>query len=280
MTSSEQIFKRYDSKHSFPGRKQHQISTITPPPGIPNKPAPPPTTAEGFLQRKQEILSGGKRSTSRTWKTFYTVLCGQLLCFFKDKKSFTERKASKAPINILGARCSLPRDYRKKKYVFRLEPTDNSSFLFEAPNDIKRDEWVQKINYISGLPPSMQLMMPADETDSIMNYRKDSALSVSSEYRKWDDIEYYDEAFETKRNDRVSFAEEPLYDDIAQNIDHVSNPIYAIPHANIDRRSSTLSYNDNPESARSSVSDQSYRTGNRPIYFILAIKYFLYIKLL
>lgn len=157
-----------------------------------------------------------------------------------------------------------------------MEPTDNSSFLFEAPNDIKRDEWVQKIIYTASLPPSMQLTMPAHETDLMMNYRKDSALSVSSEYRKWDDIEYYDGPFEGKRDKRFSSSEEPLYDDIAHNIDHISNPIYAIPHADADSRSSTLSsYNDNLESARSSVSDQSYRTGNRLKYFLLACKHFL-----
>lgn len=46
----------------------------------------PPAELEGFLERKQELQSGGAKVANRKWKRFYTVLCGQLLCFFKDKR--------------------------------------------------------------------------------------------------------------------------------------------------------------------------------------------------
>lgn len=45
----------------------------------------PPSEMEGFLERKQELQSGGKKATIRSWRNYYTVLCGQLLCFFKDR---------------------------------------------------------------------------------------------------------------------------------------------------------------------------------------------------
>ena len=44
----------------------------------------PPAEIEGVLERKQDLQNGGKRATIRSWKTMYTVMCGQLLCFFKD----------------------------------------------------------------------------------------------------------------------------------------------------------------------------------------------------
>lgn len=47
----------------------------------------PPVEMEGFLDRKHELQAGGKKATIRSWKTFYTVLCGQLLCFFKVSHS-------------------------------------------------------------------------------------------------------------------------------------------------------------------------------------------------
>ncbi|XP_055926294.1 spectrin beta chain, non-erythrocytic 1-like isoform X1 [Argiope bruennichi] len=128
-------------------------------------PSVPPTRAEGFLNRKHELDSGGKRASSRQWKTLYTVLCGQLLCFFKDKKAFLESHSAKPPVNILKARCYIPKDYHKKKYIFRLELSDNSAFLFEAQNDIKRDEWMQKINFTANLPPSKQLLSPNEESE-------------------------------------------------------------------------------------------------------------------
>ena len=40
---------------------------------------------EGMLERKQELQGGGKKATIRSWKNYYTVLCGQLLCFFNDR---------------------------------------------------------------------------------------------------------------------------------------------------------------------------------------------------
>lgn len=46
----------------------------------------PPVEYEGILERKQELQSSGKKATIRSWKSFYTVLCGQLLCFFRDKQ--------------------------------------------------------------------------------------------------------------------------------------------------------------------------------------------------
>ena len=52
----------------------------------------PPAEIEGILERKQELQSGGKKATIRSWKHFYTVLCGQLLCFFKDKQGIATYK--------------------------------------------------------------------------------------------------------------------------------------------------------------------------------------------
>ena len=46
----------------------------------------PPVDMEGILERKQELQSGGKKATIRSWRFYYTVLCGQLLCFFKDEQ--------------------------------------------------------------------------------------------------------------------------------------------------------------------------------------------------
>ncbi|KAG8194892.1 hypothetical protein JTE90_029183 [Oedothorax gibbosus] len=158
-------FLREGSKMSYHREKRVKERSESPivPPEIPVK-EPPPTRAEGFLARKHELESGGKRSTSRQWKNLYTVMCGQLLCFFKDKKTFLSNNSSKPPVNILKAHCYIPKDYHKKKYVFRLELSDRSTFLFEAPNDIKREEWMQKINFTANLPPSKQLMSVAEES--------------------------------------------------------------------------------------------------------------------
>ena len=51
----------------------------------------PPVEKEGLLERKQELMTGGKKATIRSWKHFYTVLCGQLLCFFRDRQGDSEK---------------------------------------------------------------------------------------------------------------------------------------------------------------------------------------------
>lgn len=75
----------------------------------------------GYLECKQTLQSGGKRAVVRSWKQYYTVLCGQLMCFFKDEHQFEARNALRAPIYILGAVCRTAPDYHKRKNVFRLK---------------------------------------------------------------------------------------------------------------------------------------------------------------
>jgi len=117
----------------------------------------PPVEVDGFLDRKQELQSGGKRATIRSWKSYYTVLCGQLMCFFRDQEDFFESKASSSPIMIYQASVELANDYTKRNFVFRLHAPDGSEYLFGADSEEQQEEWVKKIKFHAGLPPSQQL---------------------------------------------------------------------------------------------------------------------------
>ncbi|XP_076250387.1 spectrin beta chain, non-erythrocytic 5 kst isoform X4 [Rhynchophorus ferrugineus] len=118
----------------------------------------PPAEAEAFLERKQTLLPGSKRASNRTWRTSYTVLCGQLLCFFKNKDDFAESKAICAPLNIHHAICTVAEDYHKRKNTFRLIINDGSEFLFSCNSDVEMMDWVNKIKFRAKLPPSQQLL--------------------------------------------------------------------------------------------------------------------------
>lgn len=117
----------------------------------------PPVEIQGLLERKHELQSGGKKAPVRSWKLFHTVLCGQLLCFFKDEEDFYQKKAATAPVNILNARCEKADDYTKKKNVFRLHLPDGSEFLFLAANEDECLDWINKISFHAALPPNLQL---------------------------------------------------------------------------------------------------------------------------
>jgi spectrin beta len=97
--------------------------------------------------------SGGKRATLRSWKTYYTVLSGQILCFFKDPNDFKESKAASPPILIHHAAVEKANDYTKKKYVIRLVTQDNSEFLFDAGSKEKCDAWTEKLLAIAMSDP-------------------------------------------------------------------------------------------------------------------------------
>ncbi|XP_058824690.1 spectrin beta chain, non-erythrocytic 1 isoform X6 [Topomyia yanbarensis] len=118
----------------------------------------PPVEIQGMLERKHELQSGGKKAPVRSWKPFYTVLCGQLLCFFKDVEDFAQKKAATAPVNILNAKCDRAEDYTKKKNVFRLVLLDGSEFLFLTGSRDSMNEWINKIAFHAALPPNLQLM--------------------------------------------------------------------------------------------------------------------------
>lgn len=118
----------------------------------------PPSDAQSFLDRKQVLNAGGKRATNRAWRNSYTVLCGQLLCFFKNKDDFAASKAMCAPVNIHNGSCSVADDYLKKKHTFRLIISDGSEFLFACSSEVEMDDWIQKITFRAKLPPAQQLL--------------------------------------------------------------------------------------------------------------------------
>ena len=114
----------------------------------------PPVLIDGFLERKQQNQSGGKRSTIRSWKTYYTVLSGPILCFFKDENDFKEAKNASPPILIHNAQIEEAKDYTKKKYVIRLITQDSSEFLFDAATRDNQASWIEKLMMSAELAPS------------------------------------------------------------------------------------------------------------------------------
>lgn len=117
----------------------------------------PLVEAESFLERKQ-VSSHGKKAANRTWKNVYTVLCGQLLCFFKNKEDFISSKALCAPIPIHNCQCKVAEDYNKRKCTFRLTTSDDSEYLFSCSSYEEMQDWVHKISFRAKLPPSQQLL--------------------------------------------------------------------------------------------------------------------------
>ncbi|OTF80824.1 spectrin beta chain-like protein, partial [Euroglyphus maynei] len=108
----------------------------------PLSPNLPQFSCKGFLERKHLFEPGGKKAESRSWKTYYTVLCGHLLCFFKDKNAFNKNSAASAPLSILNAKCEKT-EYKQKKHVFSIELTNMCKYLFITTNQDRLNEWIK-----------------------------------------------------------------------------------------------------------------------------------------
>ncbi|XP_068625866.1 spectrin beta chain, non-erythrocytic 5 isoform X2 [Battus philenor] len=150
----------------------------------------PPVEIEGYLERKQEAGCGGKRATVRSWRTYYAVLCGQLLCFFRDQQDFGSAKAAAPPVAILNARCSAAGDYTKRANVFRLACADGAEYLFACSSPQLMADWVAKLAFHAELPPELQLtpysaapapaLTAALTTDELRRRLHENASSSSS----------------------------------------------------------------------------------------------------
>lgn len=46
----------------------------------------PQTTCHGILHKKQERGEDGRKSNDRSWKTYFAVLRGNQIVFYKDRK--------------------------------------------------------------------------------------------------------------------------------------------------------------------------------------------------
>ncbi|XP_037875801.1 spectrin beta chain isoform X2 [Bombyx mori] len=144
----------------------------------------PPVEIEGYLERKQQAGCGGKRATVRSWRGYHAVLCGQLLCFFRDQMDFASTKAAAPPVAILNAECSAAPDYTKRSHVFRLRCADGAEYLFSCGSRALLQDWVNKISFHARLPPELQLTpyaAPGDSPTAEIRRRLQQNASSSSE---------------------------------------------------------------------------------------------------
>ncbi|KAL8620004.1 hypothetical protein ACOMHN_015286 [Nucella lapillus] len=112
----------------------------------------PPPDLQALVDRKQELQSGGKKATIRSWKTFYTVLYGQLLTFFKDQEAHSESQGAAPPLNIYRCMSEVASDYTKKQNVLRLRLNDGAEYLLEFHSSEEMSAWLGKIQFYAEQP--------------------------------------------------------------------------------------------------------------------------------
>jgi hypothetical protein len=129
------------------------------------------------LNRKDEILEGGKKPSNRKWKSFGVALTTSQVLLFRDpswaatflSSSDYSRKSTIhcKPDEVLSVKDALAvfdRSYQKHSNTFRLALADGRQILFQASNDLEVNQWVSRINYASAFKSAGIRMRPPGMT--------------------------------------------------------------------------------------------------------------------
>ena len=101
---------------------------------------------EGILYCKM-VLKEGRRAGDRSWRGAWAVLRQGALFLGKEKKHglLIPLSCDSFPINLHDADVELASDYIKKPRVFKLITSNQSEFLFQAPDNQSLNEWLELI---------------------------------------------------------------------------------------------------------------------------------------
>ncbi|XP_078515642.1 spectrin beta chain, erythrocytic [Lissotriton helveticus] len=125
---------------------------------------------KGYLGRKHDLEGPNKRAANRSWTTLYCVLQHNELSFFKDPKSSDSSAPfhGEEPFKLTHATCEAARDYKKKKYVFRLKLDNGSQWLFHGKDEDEMEHWIQVLTLAIALahPQRMTQSLPLPSTST------------------------------------------------------------------------------------------------------------------
>ncbi|KAG8936599.1 hypothetical protein FRC02_000592 [Tulasnella sp. 418] len=141
-------------------------------------------TKFGVIGRKEDTLSGGKRSSNRKWKEWSVLLTGSQLLFFKDPtwaanlladaeknadlsvpggKVPFPRMSSFHPDEVLSVKDSVAlfeRTYTRRSHTFRFIMPGGRHYLMQASDESSMNEWIALINYASAFKSAGIRMRP------------------------------------------------------------------------------------------------------------------------
>ncbi|KAF9569725.1 hypothetical protein CPC08DRAFT_701617 [Agrocybe pediades] len=122
-------------------------------------------TKIGVLNRKDDFLPGGRRSSNRKWKAWSVILSGSQLLFFRDVgwagalSNPSDTSLETAPpssffrpdesFSVKDAIAVYDHSYTKYKHTLRFILPDGRQILLQADGDKSLNEWISRINYAS-----------------------------------------------------------------------------------------------------------------------------------
>ncbi|KAF8213391.1 hypothetical protein K438DRAFT_1902493 [Mycena galopus ATCC 62051] len=134
-------------------------------------------TKVGILNRKDEFLEGGKKSSNRKWRPWSVILTGSQLLLFRDPAWATALLAqTELPdaqvvfpqtvfkpdelLSVKDAVAVFDRSYTKYDNAFRFVMQDGRQFLLQPSTEQELNEWISRINYASTFKTAGVRMRP------------------------------------------------------------------------------------------------------------------------
>ncbi|KAF5382956.1 hypothetical protein D9757_006388 [Collybiopsis confluens] len=135
-------------------------------------------TKLGVLNRKDDVLEGGKKASSRKWKPFSVVLTGSQLLFVRDStwaiaflsqtedardSGYLSAASAFKPDEVMSLKDAVAvfdRSYSKHGNTFRLVLADGRQFLFVTDSQSEMNQWISRINYASAFKSTGVRMRP------------------------------------------------------------------------------------------------------------------------
>ncbi|KAF7306674.1 Sec7 domain protein [Mycena indigotica] len=140
----------------------------------------------GVLNRKDDLLEGGKKSANRKWRPCSAIITGPQLHLFRDHTlaaSIASHLTSPEdeipvlsnPLPPKEERLSLndvvavyDKSYKKHPFVFRLVMLNGRQSLFQADNEDQMNHWIAVINYASAFRTAGLRMRPTGMSDQVV----------------------------------------------------------------------------------------------------------------
>ncbi|EDR15667.1 sec7 domain belongs to guanine nucleotide exchange factors [Laccaria bicolor S238N-H82] len=135
-------------------------------------------TKVGLLNRKDDVLAGGRKASNRKWKSWSVLLTGSQLLFFRDTTWATALSSQDSPpdgriaypeaapfrpdeiLSVKDAVAVHDELYMKYENTLRFVLSDGRQILLQASNELERNEWITRINYASAFKSAGVRMRP------------------------------------------------------------------------------------------------------------------------
>lgn len=129
----------------------------------------------GWLVKKSIYDADGKKTPlgRRKWQMLYATIRGMVLYLHQNENSFSSGRyiTFRNCILLHHSMAEIPRDYTKRKNVFRLRTANLGEFLLQTSDSTEVQKWIDAINYVAAAFSTPALPTPVGANGIVAFYK-------------------------------------------------------------------------------------------------------------